>query len=132
MAERTAAYWEGWTCFRINQPCKYDLDKQPERTDWALGFAAAVNDDKHSKVWYTSRTMWAGIICLVVGMGMLVYGLNYHTNIAGLPTGQSYGAVGAGASMMATSLIFTALRLVTSQQVGFGMNQPGMAGTYPQ
>lgn len=108
---RTAAYWEGWSAAGTRTPCRF-TDPQQQR-DWSRGFAAAVSHEAESKRWYRSRTVWAGIVVLVVGLVALAFGYLSGVGNGGGP----YMAAGGG--LTASSLLFTALRLITDKPVGW-------------
>ncbi len=118
--EKTAAYCEGFLAYQTRKECRYTPDQPELRTEWATGFCAAVAEDRESKVWYKSKTIWAGIVCLVASIVVAVYGLAASNNG---PAGMMMA--GAGSGMGASSLIFTALRLITKEPVSFNGSGSG-------
>ena len=70
----TANYWNGWLAMHTKKFCDYPASNTVMRADWARGFGDAVREQKAGKVWYKSNTMKAGMICLVVGGFIILYG----------------------------------------------------------
>lgn len=105
---KNAAYWEGWQAYGQKRICQYTDIK--DRNDWARGFAAAIHEDRDSKVWYKSRTIVVGIALLVIGAGIAIYGMLGDG-------GQVYAGFGSGVG--SSSLLMTALRLITNTNVTF-------------
>src|SRR3972149_9637132 len=105
---KSAAYWEGWQAVQTRQPCRYTEGR--DRADWAKGFAAGVEEDRGSKVWWRSKTMIVGLSLLVVGVGVAIYGM-----MGSGGDGQVYTGFGAGVG--GTSLLTMALRLITGTRV---------------
>lgn len=104
-ATKSATYWEGWQAVSLNRQCTYTDPK--ERKEWAKGFADGVDEMRGSKVWWKSRTLIIGVGMLVFGVGLGIYGMY----------GQSPNAptiMGAGMGMSASSIVMSALRLITS------------------
>jgi hypothetical protein len=110
----SAEYWHGWQAVATRQSCTF-TDKC-DRREWARGFAAAVAMDQESKVWWKSKTMLIGIILLLVGGGLILFGFQGGGNSGGM-----YAAAGGG--MSASSLLFTALRLITDKPITIGSGQ---------
>jgi len=104
--QKTAAYWEGWQAVELHRQCSYTTEV--DRKEWAKGFADGVDEERGSKVWYKSRTLIVGIILLVVGITLAV---------CGVLAGGGQAMTGFGSGISASSLVMTALRLVTSQNI---------------
>lgn len=105
---KSAAYWEGWQAVEQHRTCSYTELK--DREEWARGFSDGVDEERGSKVWYKSKTMIVGLVLLMVGAGVAVYG------VAG-GGGQVYTGFGSGVG--SSSLLMTALRLITGTSVSF-------------
>ena len=102
---KTAAYFEGYQAVSLRQQCQY-TDK-PNRDDWARGFKAGLVALKGSTVWWKSRTILVGVVLLILGLGIAVYGLVVSEN--------AYTGFGGGISSV--SLIMAAMRLITGTSV---------------
>lgn len=116
-SSKSVEYWEGWQAFGLHKQCTYSDPKQ--RKDWAKGFADAVNEDRGSKVWYKSKTLIVGIALLVVGTALIIYGSF---------VGKEHMIIGFGSGITVSSIMMTALRLITSTGVTIGA--PGATGQY--
>jgi hypothetical protein len=111
---KSAAYWEGWQAVELHRQCQYTDLKG--RREWSKGFADGVIEMRGSKVWYKSRTMIIGIVLLLIGIGLFVYGI-----YSGGST-----MIGAGAGTTASSILMTALRLISSTNISI----TGAGGQY--
>ncbi|GAG04970.1 unnamed protein product [marine sediment metagenome] len=88
------------------QSCDYPANKIVMRADWAKGFGDAVREQKAGKVWWKSNTMKAGMICLVVGGFIVLYG----RFVAG---GSSLISAGSGVSISGLLSMFLRVALKT-------------------
>jgi len=108
---KNAAYWEGWQAVELHRQCTYTVES--DRKDWARGFAAGVAEERGAKMWYHSRTMIVGLSLLAVGVGLITYGVIVGGNTT----------IGIGSGLTASSILMTALRLITNSQITCGSGQ---------
>jgi len=110
---KTAEFWEGYLAVQTRRDCKYPPDKAEQRREWAKGFAAAVGEGKDGKVWWKSKTIRVGVVCVVIGIGLFLFG-QFTAN------GSSDLMRGAGGGITLSSLLNVFLRTVTNDSVHWG------------
>ena len=111
------AYWAGYAAATgTYTACTYT--DPALQVEWSKGFAKGVaekrakaaeiesdeEEEKLAKLWYRSRTMIIGLIMLVCGIGVMLYG--YYSKQPAL--------MGSGGTLTGSSIIMTALRALTS------------------
>ncbi len=103
----TAAYWDGRFAVRNGTPCRYASKDATEREEWARGVSDGVQLQAAGKVWWKSRTLWTGLVLVVVGVGLLAFSHYGNNSIM----------VGMGGGLTAGGILQTALRLMTRQPI---------------
>ncbi len=99
----TAEYWEGYQSQQTRQVCKYDLEKEKHRNEWARGFACAIAEHNAGKVWWRSNTIRTCAIGIVIGVVVVLYG-KFSGN------GSADIVMGVGGGMMGSSLFGMVIR----------------------
>ena len=105
----TAEFWCGWNAFRVKATCSYTDDLQKQR--WAEGFHLAYLEHKLGKVWWKSKSLWAGCVLILIGCALWRFGSG---NGSGLVT------AGFGGGMTASSVLLMFLRLITREPLMTG------------
>ena len=111
----TAAYWMGWQAYFTKAVCPFQEGQ--DRIDWANGFALAYRERKEGKIWYRSKTLWAGAI--LVAVGLFLWRVGGNGNDSGLV------AAGFGGGMSASTVLKMFLQMVSRETVvPMGDNEP--------
>lgn len=120
--QRSVEYWEGWQAVELHRQCTYTDPQQ--RKEWARGFADGVAEERGNKAWYKSRTMIVGLGLLLAGVGLVIYGTYFSGGSSGgVVSSTGPFMAGAGSGLTASSIIMSALRLITNSGVSLGGGQ---------
>jgi len=114
MSNGKAEFWEGFTSATTKQPCKYAVDQVELRQAWAEGFAAAVEEQRFTKVWWRSNTMRTAMICLTAGVVVLIYGRFFGS------TGNTNEIMSAGGGMSVGAILSMGLRKMLNETPIYG------------